>query len=64
MICITFKTFITFMNTAARITKYIEQDLPVKILSWLAYLFNPIIESIVISTTHLLAQFYRSQFTP
>ncbi len=48
VLCITFKTFITFMNTAARITKYIKQDLPVKILSWLAYLFNPIIELIVI----------------
>ncbi len=48
MLSITFKTFITFMNTTAWITKYIEQDLPVKILSWLAYLFNTIIEWIVI----------------
>jgi hypothetical protein len=44
-----FKTFITHMSIAAYIIKYIEQDLPVKISSFLAYLFIPFIGSIVLS---------------
>ncbi len=40
---ISFKTFITLMSIAACIIKYIEQDLPVEILSWLAYLFIPFV---------------------
>jgi hypothetical protein len=37
------------MSLAAWIIKYIEQDLPIKISSWLAYLFIPYIGLIVLS---------------
>jgi hypothetical protein len=57
MLCIIFKIFLTFMNTMAQFTNYIEQDLPIKFFSWLAYIFIPIIELMVLfahSITHTI----------
>ncbi len=48
MLCIIFKTFITFMNIMARSTNYIEQDLPMEIFSWLAFIFIPIFEPMLL----------------
>jgi hypothetical protein len=36
------------MNTMAQFTNYIEQDLPIKLFSWLAYIIIPIIEPMVL----------------
>jgi hypothetical protein len=49
----TFDTFIKIMDVAAYTAKYIEQELPGELISWLSYLFFPAIIA-VLSSFHIV----------
>jgi hypothetical protein len=55
----TFNTFIKIMDIAACTAKYIEQELPGKLISWLSYLFFPAIIA-VLSSFHIVVSSFRA----
>jgi hypothetical protein len=50
---ITIKIFIAFVDTASYAAKYIKNDFPLELMTWLSYLFIPAISS-MLSSCYLL----------